>query len=71
MAFEVEYRAGRYYAVDKAARVELAPVFDNLTTAQEIAEKANRCAPFFDRIPVCDYDSPPTHRRNARVLQRS
>lgn len=64
-------RRGRHHVViEERLRWELAPVFDSVVTAREIALKATVRAPYFDNIPVCDYGSPSDCRKNARPLTR-
>lgn len=62
----VEYRphCGKFFVTYPEIDVELAPVFDNRTTAFEIAEKTFLGTPFFQMIPVvaygCSYPRPNT-----------
>jgi hypothetical protein len=57
-SYEVAARAGRWFVVDVGRGVELGPVFDKASTAVEIAAKAERGDPFFERIPEVPIGSP-------------
>lgn len=44
-------RGDKWFAVDTARKIELAPVFDTEATAEEVGRKCFATEPFFDRIP--------------------
>lgn len=68
MAYVVEMRGPHFFVVDSLRRWELAPVFDHLVSAEEIARKATWHKPFFDNIPVCKTGSSADNREGARPL---
>lgn len=44
-------RGDKWFAVDVARGIELAPVFDSEAAAEEVGRKCFAQEPFFDRIP--------------------
>lgn len=53
--WEVEERNGWFFVVNGWRGVELAPVFDYMTTAEEVMAKFQGKYPFFSEIPTVPY----------------